>query len=211
MKPEVGPFDEKAVEDDSIDHESTDDNVQEKAADLSDPNPGADIAEAKETPKREFKCEVKEYEARYNLQGKRIIKEAGSKGDVDEMPKGEPQFAMKSYKYYSQGGSLESMTVEVHSPHIKEALRVVIKSYPGQNFSGSVIYLSGPTTSAAMSCLFHYRRELEAYGKKQGDLEAKMHVLFAVKFVEKELRRAVQRHETQVTQSETPVLQCFGG
>jgi hypothetical protein len=207
MKPEVAPYNENATEDDSEDQGSTKNKAQENEASTNYPKLAMEAAEAKEVPKSNFVCEIKEYEARYNLKGERNIKEAGSKPDVDETPKDGPQYVMKSYKYYTKGGEIENVTVEVHSPHVQEALRTVIKSYPNQNFSGSVIFLSGGTVGESLACLFHYRRELESYGREQKKLEAKMHVFFAVKFVEKELRRAIQRWEIQVTQSENPGIE----
>ncbi|KLU91841.1 hypothetical protein MAPG_10790 [Magnaporthiopsis poae ATCC 64411] len=102
---------------------------------------------------------------------------------------------MESHKRFAKGGEVEGMTVEVNSPHIQLALREVIKKYPGQNFNASPVSLSGANEIGAMACLFHYRRELEDYGKKLPDLEPRMHVLLAVQFVTKRLGQAIQRYD----------------
>ncbi|KAG4433294.1 hypothetical protein IFR05_011214 [Cadophora sp. M221] len=141
---------------------------------------------------KQLKCEVKEYEERMNLKGELIMKEVEAKDAVDE--KAEAQgYAMKSYKTYSRDGTLESSRLEIQSSYLKDALRAVVKQYPGVSFRGDTIILNG-----TLRCVFHYRKELEVYRQKVEDRFAKLHVHLLLRFMEKELRSSIRGYEANV-------------
>ncbi|KAH6718164.1 P-loop containing nucleoside triphosphate hydrolase protein [Leptodontidium sp. MPI-SDFR-AT-0119] len=123
------------------------------------------------------------------------MKEVEAKDAVDE--KAEAQgYAMKSYKTYSRDGTLESSRLEIQSPYLKEALRAVVKQYPGVSFRGDTIILSG-----TLRCVFHYRKELEEYRQAIEDRFAKLHVHLLLRFMEKELRNSIRGYEANVSTS----------
>ncbi|KAK0123894.1 hypothetical protein ONS95_008886 [Cadophora gregata] len=144
---------------------------------------------------KQLKCEVKEYEERMNLKGELIMKEIEEKHAVDEKTEGQ-DYAMKSYKRYGRDGSLESSRLEIQSPYLKDALRAVVKEYPGVSFRGDTIILHG-----VLRCVFHYRKELEEYRQKIGDRYAKLHVHLLLRFMEKELRSSNRGYEANVSTS----------
>jgi hypothetical protein len=121
----------------------------------------------KQGPKLE--CQIREYEEKYNFKGEAVLKLVEENVAVDAKEEGK-EYAMTSYKHYDRDGSLALERVEIHSPHVKEALRVVIKEYPGVSFNGQSIILHGK-----LRCIFHYSDELEKYTKSIEPV-AKAHV-----------------------------------
>ena len=109
--------------------------------------------------KPEMICEVREYEGRYNLKSEKVVTVKDIKEQVDDKDKKEgKEYAMNSYRHWVRNGTLEKEYVEIYSPHIKEALRTVVKKYPGVSFQGDVIVIDGE-----LRCVFHYRKELEEW------------------------------------------------
>ena len=153
-----------------------------------------------------IKCEVQEHEARYDLKGQRIEKVIeGGNAEVDT--KEGMEYAIRSYKYYNKEGALESSMVEILSPHIIKALQKVVKEYPSVNLGGDVIIIEGQ-----VKCLFHYRKELAAYADDLEDQAARLHVLLALHFMERELRQPIKVYEAMVesaTISPSTVFQCM--
>jgi hypothetical protein len=84
-------------------------------------------------------------------------------------------------------------------------LRNVIGSYPGQNLTSNIT-LTGNAERTTFACLFHYRKELRNYNETLQDPSAQRHVSLLVGFVERELRRKIQRFEANI-QSETPSVE----
>ncbi|KAI1495836.1 hypothetical protein F5X99DRAFT_102437 [Biscogniauxia marginata] len=152
----------------------------------------------------EIKCEVKEYEARYDLEGKRILK-AVELSSQDADLKDDGKYVMRLYKYYTRDAKIEKVNLEIRSPHIRDALRNVIGSYPEQNFTGHIT-LTGNNESLALACLFHYRKELREYRDNLEDASARQHVLLLVDFAEREFRRDIHRFEASI-QAATPSVE----
>lgn len=142
--------------------------------------------------KAQIKCEVKEYEERANLKGEVILKEVEAKVAADEKDES-TVYAMTSYKEYTREGSLSSSRLEISSPYIQDALRAVVKKYPGVSFGGDMVILSGK-----LRCVFHYRKELEEYRLKIEDRIAKLHVHLLLRFMEKEMRGSIRGYKANV-------------
>ena len=138
-------------------------------------------------------CEVKEYEARYNLKMERITKAVERKKEADEDEKESRKYAMRSYKYYAPNGELQSEEVEIHSPHIIKALQDTIKDYPGLTLSAEVLMISGNPR-----CIFHYRKEIAKYRDELNDGIAKLHVTLALDFMQREFRGSIKKYEILV-------------
>ena len=150
-----------------------------------------------------IKCEVQEHEARYNLKGERIEKVVeGEKVEVDA--KEGMEYAIRSYKYYTREGALESSMVEILSPHIIKALQTVVKEYPAVNLGGDIIIIQGE-----VKCLFHYRKELAAYADDLEDRVTRLHILLALRFMERELRRSIKVYEATVEGATTSPSTVF--
>ncbi|KAK9420368.1 putative AAA+ ATPase domain-containing protein [Seiridium unicorne] len=150
-------------------------------------------------------CEVKEYEARYNSEGSRVVKEYTPRGpDIDETDKG--KFALRFFKYYNRENILEKVTLEIPSPHIRRALLEVVGSWPDQKLTGNVTLSSGSARDT-LSCLYHHRRELSEYAEQLEDETAKEHVQLAVRFVDHELKRNIQRLRENLEAPEGPSVE----
>ncbi|KAL5348815.1 hypothetical protein ACLOAV_006237 [Pseudogymnoascus australis] len=140
-------------------------------------------------------CGIKEYEERRNLKGEMILKEVEAKVEVDEKKDGK-EYAMKSYKVYASDGDLVSSRLEIYSPYIQEALRQVIKEYPGVSFRGDLLILNG-----TLKCVFHYRQGLENYRQTVQDRIAKLHIHLLLRFMEKNLKTEIRSYEANVATS----------
>ncbi|KAI8630749.1 P-loop containing nucleoside triphosphate hydrolase protein [Xylariaceae sp. FL1651] len=151
----------------------------------------------------QLKCQLKEYEARYDRDGKRTVKEVELDQDADL--KDEGKFAMRYYKYYNKENKIEKVDLEIGSPHIRDALSSIIVSYPGQSLTGNIT-LTGNTEWSTLSCLFHYRKELKRHRESLESPSAQRHVSLLIEFFERELRRNIQRFETNI-QAETPCVE----
>ncbi|EON98323.1 putative aaa family protein [Phaeoacremonium minimum UCRPA7] len=210
MKPEIAEYKQMDTTDES-DVESVDETESTKLNGNGVSVEEAPIETLKKQQKQlingattgDLKCEIKEYEARYSLNGTRQVKEKGQKEDADDE---KSQYAVRAYKYYSRDGKIEEMRVEIHSPSIQDALRNVVKRYPTQNFDGPVIHLNGWTVAETMGCLYHHRNSLKKYAKNHENLAAKMHILTLITYTEREFRRAIHRYESSVTYSKTPSI-----
>ncbi|KAL3425244.1 AAA family ATPase [Phlyctema vagabunda] len=138
-----------------------------------------------------FKCEVREYEARFNLKGEKVEKLVDAKTEADD--NADKGYVMSSHKTFGMQGSLIVWTIEIYSPHIQKALRQVIQVYPSVSFEGDIIILNDET-----HCIFHYRRELEQYRDSIDDRAAKLHIHLLLRFMERELRSAIRVYTSHV-------------
>ncbi|KAI1811024.1 P-loop containing nucleoside triphosphate hydrolase protein [Poronia punctata] len=152
-----------------------------------------------------MKSQVKEYEARFNHEGTRSVKEIVYKQDDQEDGDDTDEVAMKYYKYYTKEGKIEKVNLEIRSPHICDALRNVIETYPGQSFTGNVT-LTGKKKHATLACLFHHRKELKRYRDQLSDQTAERHVSLVIHLFERELRKKINRFETNIRNETMPCV-----
>lgn len=157
--------------------------------------------------KNNMKLEVKEYQSTINSDGEEVVKDIESKaGESEEVVEEKSEYPMTFTKQYSQS-KLFKVELQVFSPHIQEALRTVVKSYPEVSFNGSVYLMSSKTSQLAMACLFHHRKELEAYSKTLEDLTAKLHITLALNFMEKHFRHLNKRYDLLVESTSPPSIE----
>ncbi|KAJ2989987.1 hypothetical protein NUW58_g3183 [Xylaria curta] len=97
-------------------------------------------------------------------------------------------------RYFSPNKALESTSFEIRSPYAKQAIRDVIKSYPGVNINstGKIVLFGAPR------CLFHYRAELSAYADSHPNKRIKEHVRFCLKYMKKTLSREIHSFSANV-------------
>ena len=149
------------------------------------------------------KCEVREYEARYNLKGERVTKliesKIGTENAVDPN-EGDKKYAMASTKYYDRQGKVESKQLEIFSSVIKLALRTVIKAYPSVSFEGESIILQ------ETACIFHYRQELATYRDKLADKVSGLDISLLLRYMESELRNGTKLYRAHVETASTPSI-----
>jgi hypothetical protein len=95
-------------------------------------------------------------------------------------------------KHYYRDNQVASYTrLEVRSPHVRAALRAVIKEYPGVTFDKARIIMRDETR-----CLFHYRNELREYGLRLDDHVAVEHLVFILNYMYKSLENEISSYYT---------------
>lgn len=95
-------------------------------------------------------------------------------------------------KHYFRDNKVASHTqLEVRSPHVRAALRAVIKEYPGVTFDKARIIMRDETR-----CLFHYRNELREYGLRLDDGVAVQHLVFILNYMYKSLESEISSYYT---------------
>ena len=138
-----------------------------------------------------LKCELKTYEARYNSAGVRTILQAGTKRVEKKPRERDHDSALVLATYYKVDGVVDYTELEVRSPHIRAALRAVIKEYPGMAFdTGKIVIRNEPR------CLFHYRNELREYGLTLDDQVAVKHLVFLLNYMYRSLESEISSYYT---------------
>ncbi|CZR60683.1 uncharacterized protein PAC_10579 [Phialocephala subalpina] len=138
-----------------------------------------------------LRCEMKTYEAHYNSSGDRVVLQAGVKRVERTIKARDHNSALILTKYYFRNKELERTELEVRSPHIRAALRAVIKEYPGMTFdAGRIIIRDDP------QCLFHYRNELRTYGVLLEDRTAVEHLVFILNYMYRTLESEISSYYT---------------
>jgi hypothetical protein len=133
-----------------------------------------------------LRCELKTFEARYNSRGERVVLGVGSRKTLD-LPRGRAHdSALVLTKFYDREKGLEYTELEIRSPHIKAALKEKVPEYHKLNVRAKNIVIRDHP-----KCLFHYRLELQEYGKTLQDPEAANHLLFALRYMYKTLQSEI--------------------
>ncbi|KAI4945209.1 hypothetical protein J4E91_008188 [Alternaria rosae] len=84
---------------------------------------------------------------------------------------------------FDETGQRLSTDLEVRSPHILRAFRIVLADYPSLNFDSAVVAIPKPYAP-----LFHYRKELRSYASDDTrTVVEKEHLDVLIKFMEKNL------------------------
>jgi hypothetical protein len=144
-------------------------------------------------PERGQKLEVRIYESRYNSAGNRVTLSAGTKRSAFSSadPERHPESAFLVTRLYDKNQKFEYTEMEVRSPHVMAALRVVIKDYPGFTFdAGSIVIRDEPR------CIFHYRDELRDYGLSLGDEIGTQHLVYFLNYMYNSLSREMLSYYT---------------
>jgi hypothetical protein len=159
-----------------------------------------DKALSEEAPTRDClgeRCELQTFESRQNSRGDAIMLQVGTRDYIaPEIRYGADPAALVLIRYFSTQDQrkLESTTLLVQSPHIRAALREVIKTYPAVNFdTANTITLFGQPR-----CLFHYRKELEEYTNALQDGEAKRHMTLCLQYASKAMYKEISQYQTMM-------------
>lgn len=137
------------------------------------------------------KCELHTYERRFNTRGEAILLQSGCKTELGVLKESSIEAALVLTRFYDISRELETTQLNINSPHIKAALREVVRSYPEVNInsSGAISIFGEPR------CLFHYHSELEAYASMLQDQIAKDHVTFCLQYMAKSFHREILRYQ----------------
>jgi len=136
-------------------------------------------------------AELHVYEVRQDVNGERVSLRTGTRSEMSVLHDRSYRACMVLFRYYLQNRDLNFVELRIQSPHIKKALQEVIGAYPGITLhtAGNITIREPPM------CLFHYRRELEAYAG-ESDLPAmKRHLKLLLGYMEKTLEREIRQYE----------------
>lgn len=142
-------------------------------------------------------CELHVYESRKDTRGDRVLLRVGVKHDFERPKDRSHAAALVLVRYYndSSGRIWNRISLEIRSPHLKTALREVIKSYPGIDFkSGKSIML---TDNAAWS-LFHYQKELEEFANSSNDDDLKSHMNLLMQYADRIFQKEIAEYNATV-------------
>ena len=130
---------------------------------------------------RGLNCEIQTYESRLNSRGERLVLQSGKRNRLPQPREVRAQdfhSALVVVKTYDKNVRLEKTELHIQSPHVKKALRHVVKEYPGMNLDASKITIEG-----LPKCFFHYRKELAEYGATLDDPVAAQHLVFTLQYM----------------------------
>lgn len=150
-------------------------------------------------------CELRAYDFRTDVNGELIKLRSALRKDF--LAEKDPAFrsALVLTRTYSFTNELESTELEIKSPYIQDALRTVIKSYPGTSIStestGRIVILDEP------QCIFHFRNELQAYADASGSPLIESHMDLCMRYMRQSLRKQIASYDVTMT-SPQPGLEC---
>ncbi|KAI0974342.1 P-loop containing nucleoside triphosphate hydrolase protein [Xylaria arbuscula] len=140
--------------------------------------------------------ELHVYDSRCDTRGDRTLLRASTNSNLVLQKPASLRAGFILIRYFSPTKVMESTFFEIRSPFAKQAIRDVIKSYPGVNINstGKIVLFGTPR------CLFHYRTELSAYADSHPDKRVRKHVRFCLKYMKRTLSREIHSFSANVEQ-----------
>lgn len=132
-------------------------------------------------------CELHVYETRLNTRGEFVCLRAGTKVDFEPYKRRSYRACLLLNRYYTPDGELSRTDLEIQSRHIIKALREVINSYPGIDFTSKSVTIHEPPR-----CLFHYQAELREYIECSKNERLKSHMQLCLRYMEKTLHKEIK-------------------
>lgn len=176
----------------------------------NDPDPLSTVAAEEIAPDADEhdgqECILISYDAVYNSKGDKYILETGTRTKDDFAPPKtrDQRAAMVRTRFFDSSKVLERSELEIRSPHIKNALKKVIGSYPGLNI-GSV---GSVRAKGVPQFLFHYRQELRDFALASS-LDARVHIEFALQYMQRLLHSEIAMYDLLMHDEICPGLE-FG-
>ena len=139
-------------------------------------------------------CELHVYESKYDTRGEKITLRAGTKYGVAPLKFRSHRACLVLTRQYRRYGAKVAWTsLDVQSRYVIRALRKVIGTYPGVDFTSNPISILEPPR-----CLFHYRDELRKHAEESEDEKEKSHIHPCLQYMEKTLHREIKILESSV-------------
>jgi hypothetical protein len=147
-------------------------------------------------------CELHVYEQRFDTRGERVVLRAGTKSELLPPKRKSHRACLVLTRHYSLSQRLSYTVLEIQSRHIIKALREVIGTYLGVDFTSEPIVIQEPPR-----CLFHYRDELRRYAEKSDNQQLKSHLQLCLQYMEKTLHQEIKIFQSSVSKvSSSPEL-----
>lgn len=132
-------------------------------------------------------CELHVYERRVNTHGEEVYLRTGTKAEFEPLKRRSHRACLVLKRYYHQHGEPYATRLEIQSKHIIKALRKVIGTYYGVDFTRNLITVDGPPRF-----LFHYQDELRQYAESSNDHQLNSHMQLCLQYVEKTLYQEIR-------------------
>lgn len=132
-------------------------------------------------------CELDVYETRLNTRGEFVCLRAGTEVDFKPLKRRSHRACLVLDRNYNTNGEHSCTKLEIQSRHIINALREVIVTYPGVNFTSKSVTIHEPPR-----CLFHYRNELREYAESSNSEKLKSHMQLCLQYIEKTLHYEIK-------------------
>ncbi|KAK8131641.1 ATPase family AAA domain-containing protein 3B [Apiospora sp. TS-2023a] len=139
-------------------------------------------------------CELHIYEARFDTRGERVVLRAGTKHDLSSpVKKKSYRASLVITRHYSRENprKVRHTELEIQSKHIIIALRKVIGTYDGVDFTSKSVSILEPPR-----CLFHHRDELRQYAKASDNKELKKHMHLFLQYADKALSQEIKMFDS---------------
>ncbi|KAF2105457.1 hypothetical protein BDV96DRAFT_592463 [Lophiotrema nucula] len=151
-------------------------------------------------------CELHVYEIRYNSRGEKVTLQVDATEDLDIPIDRSTDAALVLFRIYDSTKTLQSTSLEIRSTHMRFILREVIKSYPGVNLDSTGFV----TIQGTPRCLFHYRREIQAFAEESEDEDVKEHATFLLRYMRRTLEKELAAYETYMESNDKDPGMEFG-
>jgi hypothetical protein len=141
-----------------------------------------DKAKRAELEKAPMQPELKHLEKRWTKKGRGYITEPKEDEDItDDKTNWYEKFALCVTRQYDmQNQWVQRTTLQINSQALKDIIRDIIDSYPGESFHSSNISIDFPA-----HCLYHYRNELKAaLANQELKTEGAAHLPILLEFID---------------------------
>ena len=132
-------------------------------------------------------CELHVYERRYDTRGEEVFLRAGTRSSFTPPKRKSHRACLVLNRHFDRKGRYLYTKLGVQSRHIIKALRQVIGTYHGVDFTTKPVEIREPPR-----CLFHYRDELRQHAEASEDLELKSHMQLCLEYIEKTLHQEIK-------------------
>lgn len=132
-------------------------------------------------------CEIHVYESKYDTRGEAVILRAGTKSEIKPPKPKSHRACLVLTRQYSRCAEVLYTELEFQSRHLIKALRKVIGTYQGVDFTARTVSIVEPPR-----CLFHYQDELRRHAQESDNEQEKSHIRLCLQYMEKTLHREIK-------------------
>ncbi|KAL8713834.1 MAG: hypothetical protein Q9225_006684 [Loekoesia sp. 1 TL-2023] len=143
-------------------------------------------------------CELHVYERKYDTRGEEVVLRAGTKSEIKPPKPKSHRACLVLNRQYNRRGKVIYTRLEIQSRYIIGALRKVIGTYAGVDFTTKAVSIKEPPRF-----LFHYQDELRRHAEESDNEQEKSHIQLCLQYMEKTLHREIKISKS----SESPELE----
>ncbi|KAL8653580.1 MAG: hypothetical protein Q9226_003795 [Calogaya cf. arnoldii] len=145
------------------------------------------VAEEEELGSDGEECEIHVYESKYDTRGEEVTLRAGTKSEIKSPKSRSHRACLVLTRQYSRSKKVLWTELEIQSRHVIGALRKIIGTYQGVDFTRRTVSIVEPPR-----CLFHYQDELRRHAQESDNEQEKSHIQLCLQYMEKALHREIK-------------------